>query len=63
VLLYTESLGGAADSDAEHIVLLEACRSGDVDLAITLLRSHLSGASDAVIGFLNETATTGKEQV
>jgi len=63
VLLYIESLGGAADSDAEHIVLLEACRSGDVDLAITLLRSHLSDASDAVIGYLNETATTGKEQV
>jgi DNA-binding GntR family transcriptional regulator len=63
VLLYIESLGGAEDSDAEHIALLEACRSGDVDLAITLLRSHLSDASDAVIGFLSETDTTRKEQL
>ena len=62
VLLYIESLGGAQDSDAEHAALLEACRTGDIEMAISLLRSHLSDASDAVIGFLDKTVTTGEQQ-
>jgi DNA-binding GntR family transcriptional regulator len=62
VLLYIESLGGAQDSDAEHVALLEACRTGDIEMAISLLRSHLSDASDAVIGFLDKTVTTGEQQ-
>ena len=57
VLLYIESLGGAEHSEAEHLALLEACRRGDIDGALELLRSHLVDASTAVIDFLNTTAT------
>jgi DNA-binding GntR family transcriptional regulator len=52
VVLYTEGLGGAADSDAEHVALLAACREGDVDRAVALLDQHLQGAASALIEFL-----------
>lgn len=51
VVLYTEGLGGAADSDAEHIALLEACRRGEADAAVTLLHAHLDGAEAALLAF------------
>ena len=52
VVLYTVGLGGAADSDAEHVALLEACRSKDTDRAIELLDQHLQSAATALIDFL-----------
>lgn len=55
VQLYVESLGGAEDSDSEHAALLEACRAGDVEGAVELLRTHLAEAANAVVDFL-ETA-------
>ncbi len=51
VVLYTEGLGGAADSDAEHIALLEACRRADVDAACRQLKAHLDGAATALLAF------------
>lgn len=53
VLLYIESLGGAEDSADEHEALLHSARTGDVDGAIELLRSHLTVSADAVIDVLS----------
>lgn len=53
VLLYIEGLDGAGHSAAEHVALLDACRTGDVDAAVRILRSHLTDASSAVIEFLD----------
>lgn len=58
VLLYIGSLGGAEPSEAEHRALLDACRRGDVDDAVELLRSHLADASAAVINFLSDPDAT-----
>lgn len=57
VLLYTDGLGGAEASHAEHRALLEACRAGDVDAAVSLLESHLADSSAAVIAHLDSTRT------
>lgn len=54
VLLYLDSLGGSADSDAEHHALLDACRNGDASSAVALLNTHLRGAADALIEFLRD---------
>ena len=56
VVLYTQGLGGAADSDHEHQVLLEACRIGDVEAAELQLLAHLDGAAATLIGFLDSAA-------
>jgi len=53
VLLYTESLGGAAHSDAEHWDLLEYCRAADARSAVRILRVHLRAAADALAGYLS----------
>jgi DNA-binding GntR family transcriptional regulator len=53
VLLYTESLGGAAHSDAEHRELLEYCRAADARSALRVLREHLREAADALAGHLS----------
>lgn len=52
VVLYTEHLGGATESDAEHVALLEACRRGEPEAATALLRGHLDHAEQALVGFL-----------
>jgi DNA-binding GntR family transcriptional regulator len=57
VLLYTDGLGGADASEAEHRALLEACRAGDVDGAVSRLASHLADSSAAVIAHLDSTRT------
>jgi DNA-binding GntR family transcriptional regulator len=54
VLLYTESLGGAAHSDAEHLELLQHCRAQDVRAALRVLRVHLRGAAETLSGYLSE---------
>jgi DNA-binding GntR family transcriptional regulator len=53
VLLYTQGLGGASRSDAEHHELLAHCRAGDARSAVRVLRRHLRGAEDALIGHLS----------
>jgi len=52
VLLYTEGIGGAARSDAEHHELLESCRVSDGRSAGRILRTHLRAAADALRGYL-----------
>jgi DNA-binding GntR family transcriptional regulator len=54
VLLYTEGLGGAAHSDAEHRELLEYCRAADVRSAVRVLRVHLRAAAEALASYLSE---------
>ncbi len=54
VLLYTDRLGGRAESDAEHHELLAACRAGDGDQAAHLLDAHLARAARHLVGFLGE---------
>ena len=56
VVLYTEGLGGAGDSDAEHHALLEACRRGDRETAVALLLGHLDNARTALVAFLERGA-------
>ncbi len=53
VVLYTEGLGGAHNSDAEHAALLDACRRGDARLAVELLLGHLDQAQETLVAFLN----------
>jgi len=53
VLLYTEGLGGANTSDAEHRRLLELCRAKDVDAAEGVLRDHVLEAAQSVMGYLS----------
>jgi len=48
VLLYTEGLGGAAHSDAEHRELLQHARAADVRSALGVLRIHLQSAASAL---------------
>jgi DNA-binding GntR family transcriptional regulator len=55
VLLYTEGLGSAPQSDAEHLAILDACRTGDTS-AVDILEGHLDHASEALARFLNEEA-------
>jgi DNA-binding GntR family transcriptional regulator len=56
VLLYTESLGGAAHSDAEHHELLEHCRAPNTRAAIRVLRAHVQSAADSVAAYLSKTS-------
>jgi DNA-binding GntR family transcriptional regulator len=51
VLLYTEGLDGASDSEAEHHALLEACRESDIETACDLLVTHLDRAATALLDF------------
>ncbi|HJT63657.1 MAG TPA: GntR family transcriptional regulator [Candidatus Limnocylindria bacterium] len=53
VLLYTESLGGGAQSDAEHRELLDHCRTADTRSALRVLRAHLRAAADALADYLS----------
>ncbi len=53
VLLYTEGLGGAAESDAEHHELLEHCRAADARAAVRVLRVHLRAAAQALTDHLS----------
>ena len=53
VLLYTEGLGGAAHSDAEHHELLEYSRAADARSAVRVLRGHLRTAAEAAAGYLS----------
>jgi DNA-binding GntR family transcriptional regulator len=59
VLLYTEGLGGADVSDAQHLAILQACRTGDVDAALALLQTHLDDAERSLRSYLarHEAAT------
>ena len=52
VLLYLNSLGGETPSEDEHRALLGACRTGDAEMAVSLLERHLDGAASAVTDFL-----------
>jgi DNA-binding GntR family transcriptional regulator len=53
VLLYTEGLGGAAESDAEHHELLTHCRAADARAAVRVLRIHLRAAAEALADYLS----------
>lgn len=53
VVLYTNGLGGAANSDEEHRTMLEACRIGDGHAAETHLTGHLDSAANVLVGFLD----------
>jgi DNA-binding GntR family transcriptional regulator len=53
VLLYTEGLGGAVHSDAEHRELLAACRARDTRTAVRVLRAHIRNAAGALDKYLS----------
>ena len=52
VVLYTQQLGGGAESDNEHQQLLDACRAGDLAAAEATLVNHLDRATEVLIDFL-----------
>jgi DNA-binding GntR family transcriptional regulator len=58
VVLYTQSLGGSAASDAEHRELLSLCRARQTAKARTVLRRHLAEASSALLAHLAATTST-----
>ncbi len=60
VRLYTDALGGGSDSDAEHLALLDACRTGDVEGAVDLLDVHLDHAATALQAFLDDDARSAR---
>ena len=60
VLLYTEGLGGAAHSDAEHHELLEHCRAADARSAARVLRVHVRAAADALASYLSGPLQTSQ---
>lgn len=53
VVLYTEGLGGAEDSDNEHRTLLDNSRTGDGEVAEHQLVRHLESAATVLIDFLD----------
>lgn len=55
LVLYTEGLGGATSSDAEHVAMLKACRQGDAESAVEQLLDHLSRAEEALVAYLEST--------
>jgi len=61
VLLYTEGLGGAAHSDAEHQQLLEYCRGADARSAVRVLRVHIRAAADALADYLSGRPTAAAD--
>lgn len=52
VVLYTEGLSGSSASDTEHRELLELCRSRKTTKAVAVLGTHLTGASLALVTYL-----------
>ena len=55
LVLYTEGLGGATSSDAEHVALLKTCRQGKVAAAVEQLLDHLGHAEEALVAYLKST--------
>ncbi|MET0566591.1 MAG: GntR family transcriptional regulator [Acidimicrobiia bacterium] len=56
VALYTQELGGAGQSDDQHLALLDHCRQRRTEAAIEVLAAHLSDAASALIEFLTHTS-------
>lgn len=52
VLLYTQGLGGGAQSDEQHAALLDHCRGERMEAACDLLATHLKDAAAALINYL-----------
>jgi DNA-binding GntR family transcriptional regulator len=53
LLLYLAGMDYQKVSQAEHRELLEACRHGNVEQALTILDEHLRSASEHLVAFLN----------
>jgi DNA-binding GntR family transcriptional regulator len=53
LLLYLAGMDYQSVSQKEHRELLEACRQGDMDLAVDILEKHLRAASEQLVAFLN----------
>lgn len=51
VVLDTEGLGGAADSEVKFVSLLEASQKGEANTAVTLLNTNLDGAAADLLAF------------
>lgn len=54
LIIYLVGLDYQAASQREHREILEACRRGNLELAVAVLEQHLRAAADQLIAFLKE---------
>jgi len=54
LVLYLAGMDYQKNSQQEHRAILEACRQGDIEKAISYLEQHLQSASRHLVAFLNE---------
>jgi len=57
LVLYLAGLAYQKKSQKEHRAILEACRHGNTEKAVTYLEDHLRGASKHLVAFLNKQET------
>lgn len=55
LVLYLAGLNYQAQSQLEHRQILDACRQGEVETAVSILQTHLEAASKKLVAFLNES--------
>ena len=54
LVLYLAGMAYQKKSQKEHRAILAACRHGDIEKAVTVLESHLRGASEHLVAYLNK---------
>jgi len=58
LVLYLAGMAYQKKSQKEHRAILEACRHGDTEKAVTYLEEHRRGASRHLVAFLNKQETS-----
>jgi DNA-binding GntR family transcriptional regulator len=57
LLLYLAGMDYQRVSQVEHHELLEACRHGNIEQAVSILETHLRAASDELVAFLSSKSS------
>ncbi|MCX6048964.1 MAG: GntR family transcriptional regulator [Chloroflexi bacterium] len=57
LVIFLVGLEYQATSQREHRAILEACRQGQTDIAVTLLEEHLQAAANKLVAFLQQRAS------
>ena len=56
LVIFLVGLEYQATSQREHRAILEACRQGQIETAVTLLEQHLQAAANKLVAFLQQRA-------